>query len=201
MVKIDISKVLGHKNDTLLYRYCDKVINGYINPPREGVKKGDKIGSSFERNAAAVFIGLTNLEMQLISERSGISYASMRTWNTDEDFKKAQEDRRIEFAAFVEEQFKHEKKDTHLSDYYLFPWDLIARVIVYLKLYTDSGYADDTSPHYNLFGSSPPPEKDIILMEIDRYEHLLLRGVMRQVDKDGMLRMLSLIRKYIRTKC
>ena len=191
---IDISAVLGHKEKTPLFRVCNREINGYIDPPKEGVAKGDKIGPSFMRNAAATLIALTNLQMKVISQRSGISYASMRTWNTQEDFKKAQDRIRREFIDFLKDAMNHGVKEKDQFDRYLYHREIRK------KLEANVGSAKIEMPFASITATATVLNKDFILSEIERHESILTTGVVSQVERDDMRRMLSMVKAYIKRK-
>ena len=191
--RLNISEILGHKENTLLFKYCDKEINGYDEPERRGVHKGDRIGSSFMRNAAAVLVGLTNIQMKILAETSQMSYSSMRTWNTQEDFKNEKERRCQEFIDFVKEEIKKGFNTGDIQDEYLYSEcveENLPKVLIIGKgkLRSSLGVSG---------WGTVMPTKNALIKEIERHTHILSKGVVSRKEKDSLLNLLSMVKSYV----
>lgn len=203
---INIKKVLGHSDDTILYRYCKEAIESYTEPKKLGVKKGDIIGFSFQKNAACVFLAVTNLQLKIISERSGLSNASIRTWNTQKAFKIEKEKKCLRFVDIIKKTQENtvvdDVRDRHLylgdkfKDKYLYS-DCVIRN---LPPVLDFGAVCLILSGHTISRKGKATTKEAIISEIDRYMHLISKGVLSNREKEKLKNLLSMTKSYLTTK-
>lgn len=84
----------------LLQQFINKKIGSHVNPERKGSVRGERIGDTKERLAAAGF-SLTNLTGKRISELLNLSYNSLRQWKTQLHFNELIERIGSEFASVI----------------------------------------------------------------------------------------------------
>lgn len=171
MYKIDLSEVFGHSKQTLLFNYCNTEINSYIEPERSGISKGDVIGPSFMKNAACILMALTNLQIKIIAESAGLSYASMRTWNTQKDFLKEKARILKDFAEFIKRKAEIGIAPEDMKDTYLYNESLLKELISLNKLLPppikdliSKGFGTSLQINYE------NQDKDGLLQEVNRYK-------------------------------
>jgi hypothetical protein len=192
MYKIDLQELLGPIQNTMLYRYCDKEINNFAEPVRSGLKKGDKIGFSFAKNAAAILTALTNLQMKIIARDTGISYASLRTWNIQHDFIMEKERRLDEFAKLVRKEFDSGQAFEFSSDFRLYSYELKKRVNV--------ARVNVVCPMPTVRATGSIFSRELLISEINRSKHMLDKGVMSREEKDTLRDLLTDIETYLNRK-
>ncbi len=99
-----ISKVLHgavvNADNTLLARFIKDKISQYVEPQREGTSKGNPIGPSREKYFASLLM-MTNRKIKDIASSMGISFGTLRNWNTQDSFKELIENHCKEFTVIL----------------------------------------------------------------------------------------------------
>jgi hypothetical protein len=194
MIKnIDIHRILGHSDKTMLYRYCKETIESYAEPERRGLSKGDPIVFSFKKNVACVFLAVTNLQLKILAERSGLSNYSIRTWNTQEAFKVEKEKKCLRFIDFIKKQIQENLVEDDFRDRYLYS-DCVMKVLPHV---INFGEASSTLPSLTASGTGETVTKEAIISEIDRYMHLISKGVLSNREREKLRNLLSMVKSYI----
>src|SRR5262245_57044071 len=77
-----------NKPKSFLDSFITDQLKAHPEPSREGVPRGDPIGFSQAKHRAYLYSALSSLSEKEISERAGVSYAGLRKWRTEAEFKK-----------------------------------------------------------------------------------------------------------------
>lgn len=73
--------------NTIVDRFQNAMLKDHVEPERAGTTRGDPIGFSHLKKAAALRVALTRKEKKQIAAGLAISYAGLRKWETEEAFK------------------------------------------------------------------------------------------------------------------
>ncbi|KJU83884.1 hypothetical protein MBAV_003923 [Candidatus Magnetobacterium bavaricum] len=195
--RIESSMVLGHEDSTYLSRFCEKVISEYKEPQKLGKKKGEPIGFSTEKYAAAMFRGLTNLQIRIIAERSGISESSMSVWSSLQNYKDAQAQVRNKFYEFIKEELAKDAEGIAkgIEDFYLYNEKM--RMLISDMISVGTGHV--TLPAFTCTGiGTSITSTESIIIEMNRYKHLLTKGRISKQERANFIEFLNQVEMFIR---
>lgn len=192
---IDIEKILGHNNPTFLYRFLDSAINSYEEPERANTRKGDLIGPSFKRNAAAAIMGLTTLTYKQAGQRAGLNPGSIGVWSSKIEFKEECRAMMERFREFVRGELKRGFKHEDISDAELYNIEMREVLASVLNI----GFADMVAPMVTIQaeGGLLQSRKQTALAGIDTAMKLLDKDRTRGEDKQYIKAVLEGLRGYV----
>jgi len=73
--------------DGLLWQFIAEKLGGYTAPSRKGIPRGEQVGYQYDKYQAALVNALMGASLKEIAERFDISYALLRRWATESEFK------------------------------------------------------------------------------------------------------------------
>jgi len=97
---------------TIIDQFQDAVLKEHREPEREGVAKGDPIGFSRAKKAAALWVAITQKEKKQIAKELEISYSVLRKWETEPTFRALMHRYAGDFGTFAVEQLEQREIET-----------------------------------------------------------------------------------------
>lgn len=190
-----IKSLLEHDKQSYLAEFMDRAINQYSEPERANVPKGHTIGASFNRNAAAVILGLTTLTHEQAAKRSGLSVGSIRTWSSNPQFKEECQQIQEQFYEFLKAEHKAGFNPTRIPDTALYNHQLCKLIAPVLNI----GYIKLTMPKPTIQITVEPlwSDKETALTGMDAAMKMLDRERTRKADKLYIKSLLEGLKKYI----
>ena len=92
---------------SIVAQFQDEMLKEHREPERRGVAKGDPIGFSWAKKAAALQVAITQKGKKQIAAELEISYSILRKWETEEPFKALMRYYVGEFGPFVADVAQH----------------------------------------------------------------------------------------------
>src|SRR4030095_12108564 len=100
------------KMKTIVDQFQAEMLKEHTEPEREGVARGDPIGFSRAKKAAAVWVAITQEEKKHIAKDLEISYSVLRKWETEPAFRALMHRYAGDFGTFAVEQLEQREIET-----------------------------------------------------------------------------------------
>jgi hypothetical protein len=118
----------------MLTDFINSAISKYVEPSRKGTPRGEIIGFTKKKYAAALLL-LTDLQTEYIAKRISVSQALLRKWKTEEVFKKQVLKNEQEFVEYHQRKFNElyeskNNRDCLLDDYRFYDLNFFGPVLL-----------------------------------------------------------------------
>ncbi|OPY71003.1 MAG: hypothetical protein A4E57_00004 [Syntrophorhabdaceae bacterium PtaU1.Bin034] len=139
--------MVNERKKNILELFIEEKMKSYVEPQRAGTAKGDRIGFSSTKYLMTLFALAFGTKKEM-AERSGVSYALLRKWHGEKEFKKTIERHRKEFTELFVSQVRSLAVDAKkiTDEFYSRPVDEIINLQKPVPDYSGlgTGYAQET---------------------------------------------------------